>query len=705
MASPDAFPGKLSPFRQGFLKVELFLGGTWTDITADVADDGVTITRGRQDESRQPEPSRMSLRLRSLAGKYSPRNPSSPYYGQIGRNTPIRVSTTPTAGGTQFFRFWGEVAEWPQAWTVKGEPSVTIECAGVMRKLAQGSSPLRSPFYRAVATIGSNLVGYWPMEDGSDASQLAGYGTAKPMTIAAGSPTLAGYGGFRGSEAIPMLGTGRFLATVPGYSSSGTAQVRFLTAWPVSTPNGAVIARIKASGTLGWVDLVYSTGGAITVNVYSDAGTLLTTNTIGFALTGLNKIRMSFDMTQSGGNINWTIGTVEATSTGGSFFSGSTTGVTLGRITSVELNPNGVNLAGLPVGHLTVEKAITSLFAVSQQVMNGYKGERADVRITRLCTENGLTASITSSSVGDITLLGQQGVDSLLDLLREAATSDGGILFERRTSANLGYRTLEGMWSSTPTAVIAYTGNLLDLEPVDDDQATRNKVTVTRAGGSSATVEDTTSTLSTAAVGVYDDDVTLSLNSDAQAQRKAEWAVHIGTTDEARYPTIGLDLAHPTFRANTGLRDDILTVDVGHTIRITGLPVWLPPFPIRAIVQGYTETITPHSWRIEWNTVPASPYRVAKYGTAGDRWSAEGTVTAATLNATATTFTVVPPGRAKWTSVDGPYDIVINGEQMTVTNVNAAGTGMTVVRSVNGVVKTHAAGSAVALLDPVVYGV
>ncbi|WP_199572764.1 hypothetical protein [Streptomyces murinus] len=76
------------------LQVDLCLdGSTWTDITSDVrAEQQIKITRGRSDWGQQVDYSRCQLTLSNADGRYSPRNPSGPYYGQIGRNTPLRVS-------------------------------------------------------------------------------------------------------------------------------------------------------------------------------------------------------------------------------------------------------------------------------------------------------------------------------------------------------------------------------------------------------------------------------------------------------------------------------------------------------------------------------------------------------------------------------------------------------------------------------------
>ncbi|MDA2805697.1 peptidoglycan-binding domain-containing protein [Nocardiopsis suaedae] len=74
------------------LMVELHTGEAWEDITGDVrTSSDVSITRGRADEASSADPGKLSLLLNNRHGRYSPRNPVSPYYGRIGRNTPIRV--------------------------------------------------------------------------------------------------------------------------------------------------------------------------------------------------------------------------------------------------------------------------------------------------------------------------------------------------------------------------------------------------------------------------------------------------------------------------------------------------------------------------------------------------------------------------------------------------------------------------------------
>lgn len=53
---------------------------------------GVSIFRGAPSEGQSTDPGRMSFELDNRGGRFTPKNPTSPYYGKIGRNTRIRAS-------------------------------------------------------------------------------------------------------------------------------------------------------------------------------------------------------------------------------------------------------------------------------------------------------------------------------------------------------------------------------------------------------------------------------------------------------------------------------------------------------------------------------------------------------------------------------------------------------------------------------------
>lgn len=83
MTQPDNIPGLITELFDGFII-------PFEDATAQ-QDGPVSITRGRADESSEVDAGQMTLVLSNLDGRYTPRNPNSPYFGSLGRNTRIRV--------------------------------------------------------------------------------------------------------------------------------------------------------------------------------------------------------------------------------------------------------------------------------------------------------------------------------------------------------------------------------------------------------------------------------------------------------------------------------------------------------------------------------------------------------------------------------------------------------------------------------------
>jgi len=87
------------------VEIAFWISGAWVDSTSDVyVSDKITITRGRADEGARVDPGSCTLTLNNRMGKYSPRNPLSPYFGLIGRNTPVRVLVK---AGTPFLELPG----------------------------------------------------------------------------------------------------------------------------------------------------------------------------------------------------------------------------------------------------------------------------------------------------------------------------------------------------------------------------------------------------------------------------------------------------------------------------------------------------------------------------------------------------------------------------------------------------------------------
>jgi hypothetical protein len=616
---------------------------------------------------------------------------------------------TVTGGGVTNTHVLGvaEVAEWPADWNTKGAESVLtdVQAAGVTRRLGQGAEAVESVLYRAISAVADDVEAYWPMEDGREATSFGAAIGSRTMGKSS-AVTPAAYDGFRGSAPLPTMSTGRTRGVVGFYPNTGRIQLRWVQWTPADgVASETTIMRLELlGGTIGWVDVKLRANGDTGVFAYDPDGVELSGSTFvgGDTIEGTSQ-RISLELNQNGSKVFWRRSTLQPFQTlAATYGQDFTFDHTLGRAAAVVVNPEFANLGGMAIGHVSVGDTITPLFdGVQGAILIGHRGESAADRVVRLGRENGVTVTVRSRSSA---ALGEQQEETLLDLLAESAAADGGILHDDPRRIGLRFRNLRSLYDQ-PAVEIPYQENLvIPFRPTDDDGLTRNRVTITRPNGTKMSYERTDGPMSTLAppdgVGLYDETLTLNLDTDDLVDRTAAWRMHVGTWDETRYPSLGVDLADPRIMADPTLVRRLLDLNIGDRLVITDPPPWLPPRSVDVLVMGVQYDITPHNLRLRWTCVPARPYRAA-YWNAGHRWSAPGTVTAGSLTTSATSFTVTPPAGVAWTHADGDYDITIGGEVMTVTGVT--GNTFTVTRSVNGVVKAHPAGSAVELADPSFY--
>ncbi|WP_432019921.1 hypothetical protein [Streptomyces sp. 1222.5] len=680
------------------VQVELFINGAWVDTTSVtlVRDDGgqIAITSGIRDEGSQTEAGTCSLELDNRDGSFSPRNPSSQYYGLIGRNTPIRISV-PDGTGAKSYRIWGEVSEWAPHWDKSGSDVWTsVSANGLLRRLAQGPVPERSVVYSAFTDpLPSSVVAYWPCEDPSGSTSLKSALTSgSPMTWS-GVPNLASYSNFSASDPLPDLTTAALSGGVPKYSDPSATQVRFFAYIPAAgLAEGKVLCAIDqldySAGSPQFFELYYSTVDAtnsLVLKTCASDGTDL-----GALLPHTLEVRgrllyVSIELQESGANITRTIRLVDVP-TGRSYVASDTEFVTqLTRVTRVQFGPKSRSVAGgsttsyLPgvaVGHVTVENQITAIDALGVRL--NPIGETAGRRMQRLCGEQGLAFEWVGD-LDDTVAMGAQPRQNLLSQLQECALADGGLLYESRAGFGLGYRTRASLYNQDPVLTLDYTaGQLAQVPvPVEDDRYIQNKVTVT-VGGVSATYEETSGNLGTelppAGVGTYGQDLTLNLSSTdtPTIQDQAAWRVHLGTVDEARFPQISVNLAHPSITAD--MRRAIIAMRPGDRIQISNPPSWLPPDTIDQLVLGTSETITHFEHKLTFNCQPASPYSSMAYLDASStRLDTDGSELVASISSSSTLMGVKPsdPYEILWTkdTNDFPLDVKISGEVIRVSSI------------------------------------
>jgi hypothetical protein len=353
---------------------------------------------------------------------------------------------------------------------------------------------------------------------------------------------------------------------------------------------------------------------------------------------------------------------------------------------------------------------VTTLFDLGPQ-LDAWKGEKAGRRVERLAREEDL-AFRAVGDLDDTVRLGAQLPGTLVELIRQAADADMGMLLEPRDVLGLGYRTRSSLYNQDAVLALDYEAHELAEapSPVDDDQQIVNDVTVTREGGSSARAVQETGSLSVEdppdGVGRYPSEVTVNVQYDLDLFEQAGWRLHLGTTDEARYPQLALNLAHSSIAGDASMTASARDLDVGDRVTVANPPAWLPPETISQIVQGSSEELGNYEHTITLNCSPESPYQVATYDGSSSRYMPYDTVLNEALDTTETGVDITTPTGPLWSTSASGFDVMIGGERMTVSAVGAAaGTvqTLTVTRSVNGVVKSHDSGATVNLFEPAIY--
>lgn len=347
----------------------------------------------------------------------------------------------------------------------------------------------------------------------------------------------------------------------------------------------------------------------------------------------------------------------------------------------------------------------------------GYPGEAAGYRFVRLAAQEGFQVSFRGD-FNDTTLAGAQTYGTLMENLQQCADADQGMFCEARGFPGWIYTTRNHLYNQTATYTAGYSNDAelaLPLTPTEDDDALTNDVTVSR-GESAALVRLTQDTgplgtqVPPTGVGTYaTGPVELSLTTDNDALQACAWLLHIGTWNEARYTAITIDGANLARVGKTSLIANMGSLDVGNVVAITSPPIWLPGETIAQVARGFTETLNAFKWTVVVNATPAYLYEVWSQGSTVNnrgRIPAGASTTNATMTTGATSVAIISATN-RWIdkitySAQFPFDIMIDGEQMTVTDLTGTTLSqtMTVTRSVNGVVKTHASGAAIQLLHP-----
>lgn len=496
-------------------------------------------------------------------------------------------------------------------------PRVAVQLSGRLRRLQQGSAPTAdSAMKRAILSQAGSLipVDYWTLEDGIVAKQFGAALGTQLLTANLGTVQAAADSSFEASAPLPQLNGDSLSATVDTYTGATAWTVRFLCKigqLPAAATTQRLASVSLASGTVRRVDLIIDdTGGVGLKGFNSGGGSVFTTSEFGgFDVT--NPKWFSIEGTASGGNtifnaINLAPGATSGEQLGGTL--PSTSGAPA-NVSSVTINPD-LFFTDTAVGHLTVQKAWTTLFALGKP-LNAWRTELTADRFARVCAEQGITCRILGRpSVTQA--MGPQPRGSTWVILRDCANTEQSIIYEPYDVLGLCLRTRESMGAQAPGMTLSFADSDLpgDVQPADDDSGFLNDVTGQMPDGTTwRQVLDDGSAKSVSepkdgGMGRYTGSVPFPLNVADAGELPSAVAFYLGrvSVDEQRFRNVTANFGIPGAPVVAAAR-----LRPGDLIKITDVPALYQTADIEQLAMGRTEPFGPGR-RISWDCIPWSPY-------------------------------------------------------------------------------------------------
>jgi hypothetical protein len=647
--------------------------------------------------------------------------------------------------GSDRLRFTGEVTSRPDDWDGTGTDRYCVMTAqGILSHYASNRAPLQS-VERRYWTRQSGIVGYWPCEDASGATQVS-------SALDAGTPGLVndvsfgsaseGFGGTTGAITLNQAAasTADFYATT--HSGTGAWGFVFYFRMEQVPASDQVLVNIYPTGSnvVRWAFQVGLTGYRWTA--YSSSGAILANSATNFG-AGANPqdgwVGMSMTFKQESGNIRYEtswhgVGTSSTYthSAGGTTFAG-----TVGTVRRMYFVPTDANFDNCEIAHVVMmnfEYEINS--DEFEAISRGFAGETFGTRWRRLLAEEGIPYEWVGD-LDDTEECGVQPADSLYSILGEGAKLDGGLICEARDRIGLRYITAKALGNRKRLELSYSSSHLTETPRPTPDRSVVNDFTASRDDGGSARYEATDNRRrnvrepddpTSPGVGRFERSDSYNAYEDARMMDIASFRVFLGTWDERVIPTMVVSTHRTEISSNTGLLSAIYSQDIGDPIAIvdtTGASCPLPPNDARSMSTGYVEQIRNMTHDINFNTVPNGPYQVpiiesenGEYIPMLDVDGNETTLDGA-LDTTSTTidFKTLKTATAPIWVDDTNYpddigggitfDVDINGERVTFTSITAPTSDATynyqtatAVRSVNSVVKSHDDGTVIKLFRP-----
>lgn len=641
-----------------------------------------------------------------------------------GLGTPNTWTVNTVYGGLTrgWYRFWGEVAELPQKADSSGtDLYVPVTATDIVRRLTTGKPPIWSPMFRYYARF-TTITQYHPLESGVSTN-----GTTGRVGSAIGSYdcryndiTFSADDGLRGSTGVATFNSDRSYLTASTKSSANSTYQAAIFAFQMAATPGSetFFCELSSTGTIRkWHIRVTAT--TFLLRGYGADGSEIGNlgSTFGTDVAPTDWLLMRFQTHHSGGNIIAELAWCKVADTVVWGFTSTTEfpGSTSGRFTGYSFGSATqaiTALDGLKVTHvMTCQEEIPTADYDFYSAPGAYDGEPAGKRAIRTASATGVPL-IISGDPEDTTPMGPESPATAVANLEECAKVDGGYLTTRRDAP--------AFWFVTRTSLLDQNAVTLDhddrpfvgqLDPVDNDATLRNDVTVTSVAGQVGTSQVTDGPKGIATAGRYDS--AYSLNGYEEFMNYlAQHATYLGTWDEVRLPAFAVDLARRAVSGDAALTAEVRGLDVGSAVDLVNLPAWFPPGrDLEVMVRGYREVMSNRVHALSFSCQQYGPFRAVNNLSAQSDVPRRAAATPGshTLDSSINTGAMsvslaTAAGSALWTTAAGdfPLDIEINGEVMTLSGISGASspqTGTVSARAVNGILRSHSAGSDVQVVD------
>ncbi|MFE0201410.1 hypothetical protein ACFW0I_37615, partial [[Kitasatospora] papulosa] len=383
------------------------------------------------------------------------------------------------------YRFHGEVSSWPSRWDVSGRDVwVPVDASGPTRRMGQGKKALDSTLRRRIPSDPS-LIAYWPMEDDSEAtvaySPVPGVASLALTGVELGADDSLG-----GASTVAKVGSPATLrGRVPRATTQGW-QVEWVYNLPVLPALQTEIMRVSVAGSAMRTAVVYASTSGIRIEAQDAAGDVLN-----FAVYNAPQAiadfwgrwnRLAIYTSDNGGGSTRLYASWRDIAANSRYYATTNFSGVQGAVTEVT-GAWGSATADMLIGHIAVFNIPAATGATSPPGSNifagaddGFNGETALARLTRLAAEEATQVSLSVRGEDALTpseRLGPQRPAVFLDLVEEAADTDGGILYERRDVLGaLEYRDRQSLYNQPVALSLDYLapGEVPPpLEPTEDD--------------------------------------------------------------------------------------------------------------------------------------------------------------------------------------------------------------------------------------------